>query len=163
MVSRGPYKVRSVRERFWSFVPETPDDGCWPWYGAPSFSYGPACERHFMRAHRMAWQLANRRAVPKGKVVRRICENARCVRPDHLELTTMSAIQSESPPHMRFGAANARTKLSDDDVLLIRALAREGWSMSRIALRFGIARSYAHNIVSRRRRDTVYEWTRQAA
>lgn len=80
---RGPLEVR-----FWAHVSK--GDGCWEWMGArTNAGHGTVNVGggRFDRAHRVAWRLAHGE-IPDGHVVRHRCDNARCVRPEHLELGT---------------------------------------------------------------------------
>jgi hypothetical protein len=76
-------------ERFWDNV--LFGDGCWLWMARLSNGYGSfssARIRHApIVAHRVAWAIAHRR-VRAGLVVMHICNNKRCVRPDHLKVGT---------------------------------------------------------------------------
>lgn len=155
-------RVQPLEERFWSFVPDRPDDGCWVWYGGNNFSWGRKANRQFMRAHRAAWEFANGRPVPPGKFVVRSCDNDRCVRPDHLTLISSSK-RARINPARRFGAAHWRTKLTDEQVMVIRIANGRGVPQKALAERFGVHSSTINNIVKRRRRETVFEWTKRAA
>lgn len=59
-------------------------DGCWVWLGALSKGYGivqRGGKRHY--AHRYAYERAVG-PIPEGLELHHVCENPRCVRPDHL-------------------------------------------------------------------------------
>ncbi len=73
----------SVLDRFWDRV-ET-SEGCWRWTG-PLHPYGLVSTRGRgrMRAHVFSWEYHNRREVSSGKIVRHLCGNKACVRPEHL-------------------------------------------------------------------------------
>lgn len=65
-------------------------DGCWEWQGALTTSgYGQLTyrQRRYM-AHRRAWEEWHQREIPVGLVVMHLCDNPRCIRPDHLQLGT---------------------------------------------------------------------------
>lgn len=73
-------------ERFWSKVEKAEGDACWMWTGARyrgrygQFQMGG--RPHV--AHRASWML-NRGVIERGLVIRHLCGNAGCVRPDHLQ------------------------------------------------------------------------------
>jgi len=80
----------TLEQRFWASVNKTA--GCWEWakskhhggYGAVGIK-GKA-----LHAHRVAWELTYG-PIPKGQHVLHhpfLCNNASCVRPDHLYLGT---------------------------------------------------------------------------
>ena len=39
-------------------------------------------------AHRVAWELANGREIPKGMMIDHLCRNRACLRPEHLRLAS---------------------------------------------------------------------------
>ena len=87
---RGDFPRKLSRdERFWAKVDQSggPDD-CWPWQGktrdAPGYGMFADGGTSF-RAHRLAWELANERPIPKGQTIDHKCRNKSCCNPDHLE------------------------------------------------------------------------------
>jgi hypothetical protein len=78
---------------FFSYVVVGPDwDSCWSWRGYKVNGYGVHTSPFYMAkkeyAHRISWQIAHSRQIPKGKMVLHHCDNPECTRPDHLFLGT---------------------------------------------------------------------------
>lgn len=73
------------QERFWSMVEKT--DNCWIWRGPFDersgygfFNYGKSSHKY---AHRVSYEYANG-IQPRRVRIYQMCQNTRCVRPDHL-------------------------------------------------------------------------------
>ena len=91
------------------------------------------------------------------EVVRHTCDNARCINVAHLEGGT--AVDNMQDMHMRgragdcrnFGASNGRTKLTTEEVLLIRKLFVKGckeFGGNALARRFNIGRTQVSRVLS---------------
>lgn len=102
-------------------VPET---GCWLWNGyIRKDGYGHL--RSFNKkilAHRASW-VAFKGSLDTSYLVRHKCDTRCCVNPLHLELGTHqdNADDMVSRGRAAVGLNNARTKLSDEDIVAIRA------------------------------------------
>lgn len=77
----------SVETRFWSAVPQRPEDGCWIWQGPVNpQGYG---KLDFKLAHRFAFELLAG-PIPDGLTLDHLCRRPLCVNPAHLEPVTFA-------------------------------------------------------------------------
>lgn len=157
-------KVFSVsEERFWCKVnKEGPihailNTACWIWIG----SYGSTGYGRFWdgtrdtSAHRYSYTL-HYGEIPDGLWVLHRCDNPTCVRPDHLFLGTrqdnvddMIAKNRHRQGHCPAGESNPSAKLTESDVLTIRAMAQAGTRQKLIAEQFGVSPTLIEKITSR--------------
>ena len=115
--------MRANIERFEEkFIPE-PNSGCWLWFAASVRGYG-----HFRfrgrqcRAHRVAYEMFIG-PIPSGFSVLHDCDTPSCVNPQHLRLGTQADNMRDMMDRGRTltGSRNHSAKLTEDDVLAIRA------------------------------------------
>jgi hypothetical protein len=164
MAKRG-YRARPIAERFWEKVNKDgptpvnrPELGpCWIWtagINVPRGGYGMFALRKgvIRRAHRVAWELAYD-PVPDGLWVLHHCDNPPCVRPSHLFLGTpkentadMAAKGRDGFP--KPGEAHYSAKLTEADVLAIRAARKQGVTGAELGRRYGVHRSTIYHICS---------------
>lgn len=83
-------KGQNTSDRFWSKVDMNPHH-CWEWLCLPNKGgYGKFRYNGVMRlAHRVAYELWYG-SFDESLIVRHKCDNPICVRPDHLEVGTLS-------------------------------------------------------------------------
>ena len=102
-------------------------------------------------AHRAAWESVNG-PVPEGMVVCHRCDNRRCVEVAHLFLGTYAdntadmIAKKRDSNRTRIGAKNPRSKLTDDQVRMVRS-SKEG--PTALARKLGVHDSTICNIRSR--------------
>lgn len=92
------------------------------------------------RGHRMAYRLLVG-SIPPGAMVLHRCGNETCINPYHLYLGDAQQNARDRDLHgtTKTAARLPQTKLSDEDVLAIRA---SGESCIQLAKRYGMSRSY---------------------
>ncbi len=141
---------------------EVAPNGCWEWtaslsrYGYGQLRTGTVKEggRTMTKAHRFSWELHNG-PIPKGLAVCHKCDNRKCVNPEHLFLGTNADNTADMMAKGRGarGERHGNHKLTDDDVVRIRALA--GSMLQReIAARFGVNQQTVSKILNGSRRLT---------
>ena len=87
-------KRRPLKDRFFEKLPVDRDpDKCWEWKGCDNgYGYGliGSGGKHskMLKAHRVAWELANDQEVPEGMHVLHHCDNPPCCNISHLYIGT---------------------------------------------------------------------------
>jgi hypothetical protein len=147
-------KYPSAEVAFWSHVTPGAADDCWRWHG-PLNGYGYGLAQWIgsrrWRAHRLSYYL-HFGPIPDDIQVLHKCDNPPCVNPNHLFLGTISNNMQDktSKGRQMQGEQVPSSKLTDDDVRLIRSLAANGILHRVIAHQFNLTRSAITNIVNRR-------------
>jgi hypothetical protein len=122
----------------------------WP-RGRERGGYGKLCTHgKTKKAHRLAWEL-RMGPIPAGMVVCHRCDNPPCFRVDHLFLGTLGDNNRDAVAKGRNikGAQNWKATLTDGQVLEIRRLRSEGWTITALALAFSVGTSTVFRIVNR--------------
>lgn len=145
-----------LSERFWSKVRRGRPDECWPWTaGSRGNGYGAIkVGAKVVDAHVIAYELHHGARPLPGIWVTHKCDNRACCNPAHLVAGTPTdnfndmverggAVPPEvvSERNKRLGIKPPRTaKLSEEQALLVIALAAEGWTHQRIAYEVDVSR-----------------------
>ncbi len=87
-------------KRFWSHVDIRGDNECWKWKAAKSTAGYGNCwvNGQYIGAHRVAWQIANKREPREGYVIAHapvICHNKLCCNPLHLSEKTRTENEAD--------------------------------------------------------------------
>ena len=142
----------TVQERFEAKF--TKSEGCWEWNAYKDrVGYGTfrIAERHQM-AHRVAYQLYVGE-IPAGLCVCHHCDNPRCVNPAHLFLGTQADNMRDRENKGRgvfpglSGENHGSAKLTEAQVIEIRAKYGEGARQVDLAKEFGVTQSIISMIV----------------
>jgi len=161
--------MKSAIERTLSKVERIPLSGCWLFTGAVNeHGYGiVGTGGRGMpndRAHRITYRHF-RGEIPDGKIVCHACDVPSCCNPEHLFLGTykdntqdMIKKKRNSPPPRNphvVGSVHPLAKLSEDQVLVIRALYKQGVKQQALAEIFGVARQTISKVVNHKRFNHV--------
>lgn len=148
--------MRTLEERFWEKVDIKGDDECWEWKASTrSDGYGQIQKGKrgagIMPSHRTSWEIHYGKIENNFHVCHR-CDNKLCVNPNHLFLGTNAdnmADKKKKGLQMR-GEGCPSSKLTENDVIKIRELFRQGYSQTKLSKMFGVVQSNISNIISRR-------------
>lgn len=134
----------NLSQRYWRRV--VVRDGCWGWMG----HHDRLGYAHLgaLRAYRVAYEVAFG-PIPPGLMVRHLCNNPGCVRPDHLAVGTQLDNMRDMVRAGRStaGERSAAAKLTAGDVREMRRAFGGGVSQGALAKRFGISQSNVSRIV----------------
>lgn len=148
---------KPLAERFWAKVNKT--EACWLWTGGNKgrTSHGVIQEgrpsRRLLLAHRVSWEMHNG-PVPEGLMVCHTCDVGACVNPAHLFLGTQADnlhdmdAKGRRVAVVQRGESHAMVKLTEQQVVEIRQLARMGLNGPQIAARFGVYKNSVYNILN---------------
>lgn len=116
------------RQDFWLYVDKKGPDDCWLWQRSTNnCGYGNvAFGSNTYPAHRIAWELANDRAVADGMSICHTCDNPPCCNPAHLfeaphrdNILDMIAKGRHDYVGVK-GSANPRAKLTEEQAYEIK-------------------------------------------
>ena len=130
---------------------------CWPWTRTiDSGGYGVASRNSKTdKAHRVAWEIANRESVPSNLKVLHTCDNRHCCNPKHLFIGTqqdnMDDMVNKGRSADKRGTNNGRAKLTEDDIREIRSLFEQGHlSQQKIESLFNVSQMTVSYIIRRK-------------
>jgi len=142
----------------WEFQRDTK---CWIWTASTAGKgYGqikiPGTRKQIY-AHRLSY-LIHCGEIPKGMHVCRVCDTPKCVKPTHLFLGSCEENLQDmkvKDRHLK-GVKNKRAKLTDEKVMRIHSLSKEGLSQGKIAEIFQISQGQVWRILKGKRWEHIY-------
>lgn len=144
-----------ILERFHEHACKADDNECWLWAGPLNDrGYGRINKNingkwKALRAHRVSWMIY-RGEIPEALQICHKCDVRNCVNPSHLFLGTQrdNMRDRDIKGRVRRGATHAFAKLTDDDIINIRLLAKTQ-SHTKIACHYKVSDSNISRIVNR--------------
>ena len=105
--------------RFRAKVNKQDSLNCWNWTAyTGTHNYGRFQLNHeSVHAHRIAWQLAHGKEIPKDKLICHKCDNPKCCNPAHLYCGTEEENRLD-----RLRRGTTRTKLYSGEIWLVKKL-----------------------------------------
>jgi hypothetical protein len=144
---------------FWMSVRIGSPDECWEWQNAlDADGYGVwSIQGQQVKTHRYAYELSKGK-IPDSLHVCHSCDNRRCCNPSHLWVGTNDDNHAdkrrkgrEVPPPTFYGSSHPQSKLTEQDVLEIRALYAEGNDTYKtLAQKFNVSSGLIGHVVTRR-------------
>lgn len=125
---------------------------CWIWNGTiEKFGYGTTSFKgKEYRIHRLSMHLYNGFDLSSSLYVCHHCDNPPCCNPEHLFVGTQKDNMQDSLRKGRHvdnsGSRHGKAKLREEDVILIRALAKD-WKQIEIARHFCLTRDHVNAII----------------
>lgn len=151
----------SIVERFHSKYTRGAPDECWLWEaGETANGYGQLNITQYdrrgvgrprnVRAHRVAWEIANDASVPKGLLVLHSCDCRPCVNPAHLRVGTYKDNMQDAQERGRTWRRGTPRKLNPTRVRRIRWDADRGLTRRAIAAKHEVSLNTVNLVIWRR-------------
>lgn len=128
-------------------------EGCWGWKGPIANGGYPvmSCRRAIGsdRGHRASW-IIHKGPIPEGLFVCHHCDNPICTNPEHLWIGTHQENDKDKiikgrarfgAPPLKQGSENGSSKLTEEQVIEIKKLLKEGKSTYFIGPIFGVSKT----------------------
>jgi hypothetical protein len=141
----------TVAARFWRHVCPEPNSGCWLWDGVVNHrGYAlMSADNKLKKASHIALRLVGR-ALDVGQIACHRCDMPACVNPDHIYAGTHATNAADRQNRGRGiqpkGSLSPVAKLTEQDVMRMRAAYRAGRSQGSLAREYGLNQGTVSNI-----------------
>lgn len=147
---------KSLEQKFWERTQRRGGDECWPWTGETNnmgygrIAFGSTKNRRRVFAHHAALVI---HGTPITGIVMHTCDNPRCVNPSHLTQGTQADNLADMRAKRRhnYGERNGMAKLTNQEVVEMRALLASDLSQQEIADRFRVSKQVVKDVKRGRR------------
>ncbi len=149
-------KIYKIYNKLKEKAVKDPRSKCWIWPGGKSSTgYGMmqvGSKRY--KVHRLMYWIYNG-VYPGEKLVRHTCDNRLCFNPNHLILGTHTDNINDMVKRKRHkgGRVKGVVKVTTEKRVLIKHDRLAGYSISCIARKYGISRSYVDDIIHDRKKQ----------
>lgn len=147
--------AKTFEERFWRHVVVRGPNDCWLWHGSTGHEgYGRISVKRDgkvrqLAAHRVAWELSNKRELGK-RVARHSCDTPSCCNPRHIVPGTQAQNMLDAVERRRLnpsrGEWSPHAKLTDAKVLALREDRAAGMSLTRLVKKYGVSAPVVANV-----------------
>ena len=135
--------------KFWKFVDIIDLDSCWTWIRSKNtYGYGQLyILGKQILVHRISWMIYFG-GIPDGLCVLHKCDNPSCVNPKHLFLGTSqeNAKDRDEKHRNAYGERHGMSKLSEKEIIKIRKLRFDGYTIVKLGKIFGVDHTMISNI-----------------
>lgn len=152
---KGSPERAHLESRFWEKVNRSAENDCWHWQSQIAWNgYGTFYFKDYKntRAHRLALALYLDKSLESYEWVLHHCDNRPCCNPRHLYLGNRSDNMRDAVRRGRWasrakgntwtkGELNGRSKLTFDQIKVIRISIDEGYTNKQIGQTFGVSPS----------------------
>ena len=139
--------------------------GCWLWRGCMHSKYGKASiNGESYLAHRLAYEAFTGKKIPEGMTIDHLCQNQRCVNPEHMEVVTQeeNSRRGSSLKPLTYNSWRGRPKRRCN--MKFKKFVKEtGKSIKGAAEELGVSTMTIRRLLESKRKDEtalkIYDWS----